>query len=79
MLLKVFLLFIVFLVVSAPLFLSERLKVKPEDVTRWTPPAYERWKGPKTDERINRMFAECIAFLLWNMLLRPRNAKKCRI
>ena len=69
MLLKILLVFAVFLVVSAPLLFSERLKVRPEDVTKpekvtkWTKPSFERWKGPKTDERINRMFAECIALM----------------
>ncbi len=63
MLLKILLVLVVFLVVCAPLLFGERLKVKPEDVTKWTPPVYKRWTGPKTDERINRMFAESIALM----------------
>ena len=63
MLLKILLVLVVFLVVSAPLLFSERLKLRPEDITRRPGPVYKRWTGPKTDERINRMFAECIALM----------------
>ena len=63
MTLKIILVFVVFLVVCAPLLFRERLKVRPEDITRRPGPVYKRWTGPRTDERINRMFAECIALM----------------
>ena len=66
MLFKVILVFVVFLVVCAPLLFGERLRVRPEDAVKYTRrlrPSYKRWNGPKTDERINRMFAECIALM----------------
>lgn len=65
MLLKIILVLVVLLVVCAPLLFGERLKVRPEDVTKWEWPGsvYKRWTGPRTDERINRMFAECIALM----------------
>ena len=68
MLFKVILVFVVFLVVCAPLLFGERLRVRPEDAVKYTrrprpPYKYKRWRGPKTDERINRMFAECIALM----------------
>ena len=60
MLLKILLLILVIPILLAPILLSDKLKV----TENWKSAYYHpRWKGPKTDERINRMLQECIALL----------------
>lgn len=73
--LAVFLL-VVFLVAIAPIIFDKKLKVEGSiaddlrklghDYLRESPRkrrSYPRWKGPRTDERINRMLAECSVLL----------------
>ena len=70
---KIILLLIVFLIPILPLLVSDKPTVEDDipaasgrvDSPRRSSPrkSYPRWKGPKTDERINRMFAESISLL----------------
>ena len=73
MTIKIILLVIMFLILIAPALVSDKLIVKDDvpsisgrvDAPRMSYPrkSYPRWKGPKTDERINRMFTECIGLM----------------
>ena len=64
---KVILLLIICVILLAPLLLDKRLKVKrgrpvfEKECGKRTPAP--RWRGPKTDERMNRMLAESITTL----------------
>ena len=63
MLTKVILIVIVSLLLIAPAILSGKLKPKEGSPMPPDRMPYRRWKGPKTDERINRMLQECAALL----------------
>ena len=74
--LRVILLLLLFIVAIAPVLFDRKLKVEGSiaddlkklnlDYRRENPRkrnTYPRWKGPKTDEKINRMLAESIVLL----------------
>lgn len=63
MLTKVILIVIVSLVLIAPAMLSDKLMPKEGFPRLPYRRPYHRWKGPKTDERINRMLQESIVLL----------------
>lgn len=67
MTIKLLLLIFIFLMVIAPALLSDRLMAKEGfPLLRDIKPkrkSYPRWKGPKTDERINQMLLESIALM----------------
>ena len=60
MTLKIILLLIFAMIAFAPVVLSDKLKVDENETKQRRRP---RWTGPRTDERINRMLAECIELM----------------
>lgn len=63
MLLKITLLLVCFLITLAPALLSDKLRVDDSIQPERCNKTYPRWKGPKTDERINQMLSESITLL----------------
>ena len=79
--LKVILLSTLFLIVIAPVLFNNRLKVEgtmSDDLEKYRKEyrkSFQKYKGPKTDERINRMLSECI--VLMNELKVPISSSIC--